>query len=86
MVAHAGQGLFLLLRGEFAAARDHLEQASPRLDWGHCDFSDAFYPSFGAWALWVLGYADQALKWDREALALARERCLDLRRLPTLCT
>jgi tetratricopeptide (TPR) repeat protein len=72
MAAHAGQGLISLLSGEFAAARDHLEQASPRMDWGHCDFSYAFYPSVGAWALWVLGYADQALKWDREALALAQ--------------
>jgi tetratricopeptide (TPR) repeat protein len=71
MVAHAGQGLFLLLKGEFAAARDHLEQASPRFDWGQCDFFGAFYPCFGAWALWVLGYADQALQWSREALASA---------------
>jgi predicted ATPase len=73
MVAHAGQGLFLLLKGEFAAARDHLEQASPRFDWGQCDFFGAFYPCFGAWALWVLGYADQALQWSREAL-LSAER------------
>jgi tetratricopeptide (TPR) repeat protein len=71
MVAHAGLGLFLLLKGEFAAARDHLEQASPRFDWGQCEFFGAFYPCFGAWALWVLGYADQALQWSREALASA---------------
>jgi tetratricopeptide (TPR) repeat protein len=70
-VAHAGLGLFLLLRGEFAAARDHLEQASPRFDWGQCDFFGAFYPCFGAWALWALGYANQALQWSREALASA---------------
>jgi class 3 adenylate cyclase/tetratricopeptide (TPR) repeat protein len=70
VVAHAGLGLFLLLKGEFAAARDHLEQAS-RFDWGQCEFFGAFYPCFGAWALWVLGYADQALQWSREALASA---------------
>jgi predicted ATPase len=73
MVAHAGLGIVLLLSGEFAAARDHLEQASPRFDWGQWDFGafNAFYPCFGAWALWALGYADQASKWSREALALA---------------
>jgi adenylate cyclase len=72
MAAHAGLGLASLLKGEFVAARDHFEQASPRLEWGQCDFYYAFYPSFGAWALWVLGYADQALKWNREALDLAK--------------
>jgi hypothetical protein len=70
MVAHAGLGLVFLLRGELAAARDHLERSSPRFDWGQSNFI-AFYPCFGAWALWALGYADQALKWSREALALA---------------
>jgi len=72
MVAHAGLGVIFLLSGEFAAARDHLDKASPRFNWGQCDFSGAFYPSFGAWALWVLGYPDQALNWDREALTLAQ--------------
>src|SRR6516164_10140258 len=30
MVAHAGLGVIFLLSGEFAAARDHLDKASPR--------------------------------------------------------
>lgn len=32
MVADAGLGAGLLLSGELAAARDHLEQARPRID------------------------------------------------------
>jgi class 3 adenylate cyclase/tetratricopeptide (TPR) repeat protein len=73
MTAHAVVGLVLFQRGEFAAARDHLEHASPRFNFGQSNFIGAFYPCFGAWALWVLGYADQALEWSREALALAEE-------------
>jgi tetratricopeptide (TPR) repeat protein len=71
MVAHGGMGLALLLSGEFAAARQHFEHASPRLDWEQCEFFEAFYPCFGAWPLWALGYADQAVKWNHDALDLA---------------
>jgi class 3 adenylate cyclase/ribosomal protein L40E/tetratricopeptide (TPR) repeat protein len=71
MAAHNALGLVFLLQGEFTAARDHFDQASPRFDWGQSGFFGAFYPCFGAWALWALGYADQALKWSREALASA---------------
>jgi adenylate cyclase len=46
LVAHGASGLFMLLSGEFAAARDHFEQASPRFDWGQGDFFGAFYPWF----------------------------------------
>jgi predicted ATPase len=71
MTAHAVIGLVLFQRGEFAPARDHLEQASPHFNLGQSNFIGAFYPSFGAWALLALGYADQAIKWSRKALALA---------------
>jgi tetratricopeptide (TPR) repeat protein len=71
MAAHNALGLVFLLQGKFTAARDHFEQASPRFDWGQSGFFGAFFPCFGAWALWALGYADQALKWSREALASA---------------
>src|SRR5262249_39715492 len=33
MAAHGALGLAQLLKGEFTAARRHLEQAGPRLDW-----------------------------------------------------
>jgi adenylate cyclase len=70
MVAHASLGLVFLTTGELKAARDHFERARPRFDWGQTNFL-AFYPCFGAWALWLLGYPDQALEWNRESLALA---------------
>jgi adenylate cyclase len=70
-LAHGAMGLEMLLDGNFAAARDHFERAS-RLDWRQSDLSFVFLPSFGAWSLWALGYADRALKWNREALALAK--------------
>jgi predicted ATPase/class 3 adenylate cyclase/ribosomal protein L40E len=71
MVAHGALGLSFLLTGEFPAARKHLEQASPRFDWNRSRTFGMFYPSFCAWALWAVGYGDQALKWSREALASA---------------
>jgi class 3 adenylate cyclase/tetratricopeptide (TPR) repeat protein len=73
MAAHGAMGLALLLKGEFIAARKHFEQASPSLDWRQFHFFiGAFYPCVGAWPLWVLGYADQALKWSLDGLASAR--------------
>jgi tetratricopeptide (TPR) repeat protein len=71
MAAHGALGIVSLLQGELTAARDHFEQAGPRFDWGQSGFLCNYYPCFGAWGLWALGYADQALKWSREALASA---------------
>ena len=71
MGAHGALGVVCLLSGEFTAACDHFRQTSPRFVWGRGDFI-AFYPCLGAWAMWALGYADQALEWSREALALAQ--------------
>jgi len=71
MGAHGALGVVCLLSGEFTAACDHFRQTSPRFVWGHSDFI-VFYPCLGAWAMWALGYADQALEWSREALALAQ--------------
>jgi predicted ATPase len=48
-----------------------IRQTSPRFVWGRSDFI-VFYPCLGAWAIWALGYADQALEWSREARALAQ--------------
>jgi adenylate cyclase len=69
--AHAALGAVLLLSGEFAAAREHYKQASARSDWRQSDLFDFIYPNFDPWALWALGYAEQALKSSSEALALA---------------
>ena len=70
MTAHGALGLELFGSGEFAAALKHLEQAGPHLDWSRPNPFDVFYPCFGAWALWALGYSDRAVKWSREALAV----------------
>ena len=82
--AHLELGNILFFRGEFAPAREHLEQGSALYD---CQkhgpgrshpFRTAQDPgviclSYGAWTLWFLGYPDQALKRIDEALALAHE-------------
>jgi len=66
--AHGAVGLELFANGELAAALSHFQQASPSLDWSRTG-SFVFYPCIGPWALWALGYSDQALKWSRESLA-----------------
>jgi tetratricopeptide (TPR) repeat protein len=70
MIAHGVLGIELFTTGEFAAALTHLEQASPNLDWSRTSPFGAFYPCWGAWVLWALGYSDRAQKWSREALAM----------------
>ena len=78
-VAHGALGITLYQLGELVSARPHLEQAitlydpqkhprstvtaDPRVD----------YLSFAAWTLWLLGYPDQGLKRNYEALTLAEE-------------
>jgi predicted ATPase len=71
MTAHGAVGLELYMSGEFARALDHFKEAGPHLDWSRTKPFGVFYPCFGAWALWALGYSDQAVKWSREALAAA---------------
>jgi class 3 adenylate cyclase/tetratricopeptide (TPR) repeat protein len=68
MVAHGALGLSLLMDGDFLSARDHLEQASPSLDWRQTPYFGIFYPCFGAWSLWVLGHVEQAIKWSDAVL------------------
>jgi class 3 adenylate cyclase/predicted ATPase len=81
LVAHDVLGDTLFWLGEFPAARAHLEQGFALYD-AQQHQSDAFlygYDSgvtclcFGAWALWFLGYPDQALRRAEEALRVARE-------------
>src|SRR5262249_28539239 len=79
--AHFDWGAILYCLGEFALAREHLEQSIARYDpqrhRSHALVYGAdpgvFCLSWTAHALWFLGYADQALKRSHEALALAQE-------------
>jgi predicted ATPase len=80
--AHRALAAALLYLGEFAAARAHFEQAMALYD-PQRHYSLAFdyggqnpevsCRSLTAWALWMLGYPDRALKRSQEALTLAQE-------------
>jgi predicted ATPase/DNA-binding winged helix-turn-helix (wHTH) protein len=80
MEAHRALGNTWLCRGEFAAARAHLEQARALYDPQQHRFHalvSAGDPgvaclSFIAWTLWFLGYPDQALQSSHQALTLAQ--------------
>jgi predicted ATPase len=80
-IAHRALGTTCLTRGEFAAGLDHLTQA-----WGlydpqtHPRYRYQFGQDIGAaalcylsWALWHLGYADQASTVAAEAIKHAEE-------------
>jgi predicted ATPase len=79
--AHFALGQTLLFRGEFIAARKHLEQGIALYDpERHCSHAflygqdpGVFCRVLAAWDLWLLGYPDQALKRSQEALAVAQE-------------
>jgi hypothetical protein len=65
--------------GEFALAREHLEQGIAFYDpqkhrpYAALDDPAVYCLSFAAYTLWFLGYADQALQRSHEALSLAQE-------------
>jgi class 3 adenylate cyclase/predicted ATPase len=75
-----GDNLFWL--GEFAASRSHLEQGGSLYDVRQHASHAFLYGydcgvaclTFGAWALWFLGYPDQALRSMERAINLAREQ------------
>jgi TOMM system kinase/cyclase fusion protein len=79
--AHYALGNTLYFSGEFAPAREHLEQGIACYDPLHHRSHALVYGadpgvfclSWTAHALWFLGYVDQALKRSHEALALAQE-------------
>jgi predicted ATPase len=79
--AHFPLGAILYCLGEFALAREHLEQSIVRYDpqqhRSHARVYGAdpgvFCLSWTTHALWSLGYPDQALKRSQETLALAHE-------------
>jgi predicted ATPase len=68
--------------GDLASAREHTEQGltlyDPQQHRSHAFSYGGHDPGvcgrdFAAWALWLLGYPDQALKRGHEALTLAKE-------------
>ena len=81
LVAHNVLGDTLIWLGEFADARAHLEQGlalyQPQAHRAHAFLygydSGVHSLAFGAWALWYLGYPDQALQRIHDALTLAQE-------------
>ncbi len=81
VVAHDVMGDTLFWLGEFAAARSHLEQGAALYDVEQRQSHIFLYGydsgmaclGFGAWALWFLGYPDQALRRAHDALSVARE-------------
>jgi len=79
--AHRTLGITLFWLGEFASARAHMEQSIALYD-SQQRSSHSFLSlqepkmhclSYKAWALWFLGYPDQALERMSEALALVQE-------------
>jgi predicted ATPase/class 3 adenylate cyclase len=79
--AHQSLGVTFFYLGELAQARAHLEQAltfyDPQKHRSHV-FRGGQDPAVAcltqvAWALWSLGYPDQALRRSHEALILAQE-------------
>jgi DNA-binding SARP family transcriptional activator/predicted ATPase len=81
MLAHFMMGVNFLFLGKFALARTHLEQMMVIYDpQQHHDLAFYYGQDIGVpnlswlcWALWSLGYPDQALQRNREALTLAKD-------------
>jgi len=79
--AHMALGGILWFTGEFSAAQAHFEQGirlydrqrHPSYVLLYGDDPGVSCLSYTAWALWFLGYPDQALKRSHEALTLAQE-------------
>ncbi len=78
--AHRALGVTLWYPGEFAAAQSHFAQSIALYDrQRHTAYalygedSGVTCLSYAAWTLWILGYPDQALRRNQEALTLAQE-------------
>jgi tetratricopeptide (TPR) repeat protein len=84
-VAHSILGVTLSSLGEPLLARAHLEEG---IALGKCEKHARFHTlclSFAARVLWTLGYPDQALQKNQEALRLARELAHPLTSVVTTC-
>jgi predicted ATPase len=84
--AHRPLGITSFCLGEIVSARAHLEQGialyDPQRHRSHA-FLYSIDPgmaccAYAAWALWLLGYAGQALQRSQEAILLAQEHPLSL--------
>ena len=84
--AHRPLGITSFCLGEIVSARAHLEQGialyDPQQHRSHA-FLYSLDPgmaccAYAAWALWLLGYAGQALQRSQEAILLAQEHPLSL--------
>ncbi len=77
--AYSALGPVLFHLGEVASAQEHLEQGialyNPQKHSSRAFLQDpgVVCLSYAVWALWHLGYPDQALKRSHEALTLAQE-------------
>ena len=78
--AHVSLGWVLPYLGEFAAARDHLEHMidfcdrQPQRSLWFVDWENLVTAlTYQSWALWFLGYPDQASERSKSATALAQE-------------
>jgi len=77
--AHRAMGQTLFFLGEFASAREHLEQAIARYDpqlhrssaFIYVEHAGVITRGFAAHVLWYLGYPDRALEAMHEALSIA---------------
>ncbi len=81
IVAHQSLGTSLLFLGEFTRAYSHLEQGLALYEsqayhthaFRYGTDLNAISQSHASWALWFLGYPDQALKRSQGAMTQARE-------------
>lgn len=80
LVARRALGWSSLAMGEFTVARQQAEQVVSRYN-SRQHHALAFITgqdpgvgglTYGGWALWLLGYPEQALKWSQEGISLAR--------------
>ena len=81
MEAHRSLGLTLVFMGEFEQARSHNDEGFALYDFEkHREHAFVYgadpgmiFLTLGSWALWNLGYPEQALKRTEEALKLTEE-------------
>jgi adenylate cyclase len=81
LAAHGMMGYIRFLRGGLSTAQEHLEQSIAFYDPQRHRFFALLSGddpgvaslSFSAWALWLRGYPDQALRKSHEALSLAQQ-------------
>jgi class 3 adenylate cyclase/predicted ATPase len=81
LASHLVLGLTLFYLGRFTSAGEHFEEGmriyDPKehhsLAYSYGDDPGVVCLSYSAFGLWLLGYPEQALNRDREALALAQE-------------